>query len=177
MTPNERAIRLRLRDDFEYYAPRCLKIRTKSGKVQPFRLNAAQIYLHTQLEQQKAKTGKVRALVLKGRQQGCSTYVEGRFFQQTTHRRGTKAFILTHLDEATANLFGMAKRFYENCPEVVRPSLLASNAKELAFDRLDSGYKVSTAGSKGTGRSDTCKFACNTGSDSLLVDAGSMRSR
>ena len=158
MTPREKEIRLRLRDDFEYYAPRCLRIRTKSGKVQPFRLNAAQTYLHQQLEQQKAKTGKVRALVLKGRQQGCSTYTEGRFFQKTTHTRGTKAFILTHLDEATANLFGMAKRFYENCPEVVRPSLLASNAKELAFDRLDSGYKVRTAGSKGTGRSDTIQL-------------------
>ena len=92
MTPRERAIRLRLRDDFEYYAPRCLKIRTKNGAINPFRLNAAQIYLHGQLEQQRKKTGKVRALVLKGRQQGCSTYTEGRFFPKTTHRRGTRAY-------------------------------------------------------------------------------------
>ena len=158
MTPNERAIRLRLRDEFEYYAPRCLRIRTKSGKVDRFKLNAAQLYLHKQLEDQKARTGKVRALIVKGRQQGCSTYTEARFFHIVAHRRGMKAFILTHLDEATANLFGMAKRFYENCPEIVRPSLLASNAKELAFDKLDSGYKVSTAGSKGTGRSDTIQL-------------------
>jgi hypothetical protein len=158
MTPREREIRLRLRDDFIHYAPRCLKIRTKSGSVEPFRLNRPQLYLHTQLEQQRKQTGKVRALVLKGRQQGCSTYTEGRFFWRTTHGRGLKAFILTHLDEATSNLFGMAKRFYENCPEVVRPHLAASNAKELVFDRLDSGYKVSTAGSKGTGRSDTIQL-------------------
>lgn len=158
MTPREREIRLRLRDDLEYYAPRCLKIRAKSGAVYPFRLNAAQTYLHRRLEEQKAKTGKVRALVLKGRQQGCSTYTEGRFFHRVSHRRGTKAFILTHLDEATNNLFGMAKRFYEHCPEVVRPSLRASNAKELIFDKLDSGYKVGTAGSKGTGRSDTIQL-------------------
>src|SRR5580704_1778758 len=158
MTPNERAIRLRLRDDFEYYAPRCLKIRTKSGQIQPLRLNAAQLYLHGQIERQRKQTGRVRALVVKGRQQGCSTYTEGRFFWRSTHRRGMRAFILTHLDEATANLFGMAKRFYENCPEVVRPSLAASNAKELVFNRLDSGYKVGTAGSKGTGRSDTLQL-------------------
>ena len=158
MTPREKEIRLRLRDDLEYYAPRCLKIRTKAGAVQPFRLNAAQIYLHHQLEAQKAKTGRIRALVLKGRQQGCSTYTEGRFFQQVTHRRGTRAFILTHLDDATNNLFGMSKRFYEHCPEVVRTSLQASNAKELIFDKLDSGYKVSTAGSKGTGRGDTLQL-------------------
>src|SRR5262249_35093249 len=70
-------------------------------------------------------------------------------------RRGTRAFILTHMDDATNSLFGMAKRFYEHCPPVVRPSLKASNAKELIFDGLDSGYKVGTAGSKGTGRGET----------------------
>lgn len=158
MTPTERTIRLRLRNEFEYYAPRCLRIRTKTGAIKPLRLNEAQRFLHQKLEDQRAKTGKVRALVLKGRQQGCSTYTEGRFFWRATHQRGLKAFILTHLDEATANLFAMAKRFYENCPEVVRPSIAASNAKELVFDRLDSGYKVSTAGSKGTGRSDTIQL-------------------
>jgi hypothetical protein len=158
MTPTEKKIRLRLRDEFTYYAPRCLKIRTKSGTIEPFRLNRPQLHLHEMLEAQRAATGKVRALVLKGRQQGVSSYTEGRFFWRVTNRRGLKAFILTHLDEATANLFSMAKRFYENCPEVVRPSLAASNAKELIFDQLDSGYKVSTAGSKGTGRSDTIQL-------------------
>src|SRR4051794_21983843 len=121
MTPREREIRLRLRDDFAHYATKCLKIRTKSGSVYPFCLNFAQNYLHSKLEEQKALTKKVRALVLKGRQQGCSTYTEGRFFHKVTHRRGTRAFILTHLDEATNNLFGMAKRFYEHCPSLVRP--------------------------------------------------------
>jgi hypothetical protein len=158
MTPTERKIRLRLRDQFEYYAPRCLKIRTKNGSIMPFRLNRPQLYLHEMLERQRAATGKVRALVLKGRQQGVSSYTEGRFFWRVTNQRGLKAFILTHLDEATANLFSMAKRFYENCPEIVRPSIAASNAKELIFDQLDSGYKVSTAGSKGTGRSDTIQL-------------------
>lgn len=158
MTPAEKDKRRRLRDDFTYYAPRCLKIRTKAGTVKKFEINAAQTYLHNAIEEQRQRTGRVRALVLKGRQQGCSTYVEGRFFWKTSHRRGLKAFILTHMDEATANLFGMAKRYYENCPLVVRPALGASNAKELVFNLLDSGYKVSTAGSKGTGRSDTIQL-------------------
>jgi hypothetical protein len=158
MTPREKEIRLRLRDEFLYYAPRCLKIRTKAGAVGPFRINSAQLFLHKRIEEQKASTGLVRVLVVKGRQQGVSTYTEGRFFHRTTHNRGLKAFILTHVDDATNNLFGMAKRFYENCPEVVRPSLAASNAKELVFDKLDSGYKVGTAGSKGTGRGETIQL-------------------
>lgn len=158
LSEREREIRRRLRDDFTHYAPRCLRIRTKDGKVEPFALNDAQLYLHAKLEQQRERTGKIRALVLKGRQQGCSTYTEGRFFWKTSHRRGVKAFILTHLDEATTNLFNMAKRFYEHCPPLVRPSKAASNARELVFDRLDSGYKVGTAGSQGTGRGDTIQL-------------------
>jgi hypothetical protein len=158
LSDRERRIRQRLKDDFVHYAPRCLRIRTKDGKVEPFVLNDAQIYLHEKIEEQRRKTGKVRALVLKGRQQGCSTYTEGRFFWKTTHRRGTRAFILTHLDDATTNLFGMAKRFYDHCPPLVRPRRAASNAKELIFNKLDSGYKVGTAGSKGTGRSDTIQL-------------------
>ena len=157
-TTGRRAKRRRLRDDFPYYARKCLRIRTKAGAVEPFRLNDAQLYLHGRIEEQKFATGKVRAMVLKGRQQGCSTYTEGRFFHLVTHRRGVKAFILTHLDDATNNLFGMAKRFYENSPDGLRPSLRASNAKELIFDRLDSGYKVGTAGSKGTGRGETIQL-------------------
>ena len=116
MTQREKELRRRHRDDFEYYAPRCLKIRTKSGAIEPLELNSAQLYLHRALEAQKGQTGRVRAMILKGRQQGCSTYTEGRFFQRVTHYKGLRAFILTHKDEATAAIFGMAKRFYTHCP-------------------------------------------------------------
>jgi hypothetical protein len=155
---NEITIRQRLKDDFEHYAAKCLKVKTKEGTVSPFMLNDAQRYIHAQLEAQLKDTGSVRALILKGRQQGCSTYVEGRFFWKVTHRKGVSAFILTHLDEATTNIFAMAERFYTHCPELVKPSVSASNAKELIFDKLDSGYKVGTAKSKGTGRSQTLHY-------------------
>ncbi len=158
MSKRERAIRQRLKSDFAHYAAHCLKIRTKEGAVEPFRLNAAQRHIQAELDRQLAETGRVRALILKGRQQGCSTYVEGRFFWRVTHRRGTRAFILTHLDEATMTLFEMAKRFYEHCPPPVRPRLKASNARELVFDRLDSGYRIGTAGSRGAGRSQTIQY-------------------
>ena len=38
--------------------------------------------------------------------------------------------------------------YHEHCPVFVRPSTGAANAKELRFDKLDSGYKVGTAGSR-----------------------------
>lgn len=158
MTDREKAIRQKLKDDFEHYAPKCLRIRTKAGDVQNFRLNRSQAYLHERLENQLRTKGKVRALVLKGRQVGISTYISGRYYWKISHRRGVRAFILTHLDTASDNLFGMAKRYHENCPDLVKPQTGRANAKELSFELLDSGYKVATAGSAEVGRSETLQY-------------------
>ena len=158
MDEKERLIRLRLKNDFQHYARKCLKIRTKSGQVVPLELNEAQLYIHQKVENQRAQTGKVRAIILKGRQQGCSTYIEGRFYWRVSHTRGVRAFILTHEEEATNNLFELANRYHENCPALVKPSTSASNAKELHFDKLDAGYKVGTAGNKAVGRSSTVQL-------------------
>jgi hypothetical protein len=158
LTERELTIRRKLRDDFAHYAARCLKIRTKAGKVEPLALNRSQSYLHGQLEAQKAATGRVRALVLKGRQQGVSTYLGGRFYHRASHSRGVRVFILTHEQEATNNLFGMVERYHEHCPPLVKPATGAANAKELYFDKLDSGYAVGTAGTKSVGRSQTIQL-------------------
>ncbi|MDR5867933.1 hypothetical protein [Halomonas koreensis] len=158
MNDREREIRRKLKDDFEHYAPRALKIRTKRGRVEPFALNKAQRHIHACLEEQKRQTGKVRAILLKGRQQGASTYTEGRLYWLVSHRKGVRAFILTHEAESTAALFEMAERYHEHCPPLVKPTTGASNARELYFSRLDSGYKVGTAGNKAVGRGTTVQY-------------------
>ena len=150
--------RQRLKEDFAFYSKNCLFIRTKDKGTQPFVLNKAQQYIHEVIEKQRHHTGKVRAIILKGRQQGCSTYTEGRFIWRTTHARGVRAFILTHEEDASQNLFDMAKRYYDNLPSPIKPSSSASNSKELHFDLLDSGYKIGTAGNKSVGRSQTNQF-------------------
>jgi hypothetical protein len=151
-------IRQKLKNDFPHYASKCLKIRSKSGEITPFIFNKVQDYIHKKLEQQKGETSKVRALILKGRQEGCSTYVGGRFFHKVSHNFGIQAFILTHSLDATNNLFKMAQRYYENCPELVRPQVSTNNSKELIFGLLDSGYKVGTAENKLVGRSSTIQL-------------------
>lgn len=150
--------RKRLKSDFPFYARNCLSIRTKDSGLKPFLLNKAQLYIHSLIEKQREETGKVRAIVLKGRQQGCSTLVEGRFMWLTTHEKGVRAYILTHEDGASQNLFNMAKRYYENLPVYVKPSISAANAKELHFNTLDSGYQIGTAGNKTVGRSQTNQY-------------------
>lgn len=157
LSPEAAAALRRLLSDFPFYAERCLKIRT-TGAVEPFILNRAQRFIHERLEAQKAETGRVRALILKGRQMGCSTYVSARFYHRVAQSRGTRVFILTHEQEATDNLFGMVSRFHENVPPEMKPSTSLANAKELFFNRLDSGYKVGTAGTKAVGRSQTIQL-------------------
>lgn len=160
MSERERRNRARLATDYLYYAPRCLAILPKpddQGRrvLKKFEMNPAQLYMHERMEEQKARTGMVRALILKGRQQGASTLIGGRFYHKTANNVGQRTFILTHAEQATQNLFDMTKRYHENCPAPVRPYTGNSNAKEMIFPRLDSRYQVSTAGSKGAGRSAT----------------------
>lgn len=160
LSSREVLVRQRLKDDFIHYAERCLSIRPKDPRLgnQPLILNRAQEYLHQKLTEQKIRTGKVRALVLKGRQQGISTYIGGRFYHAVTHSKGLRCFILTHEQDATDNLFGMVERYHDNCPALVKPTTGAANAKELHFKRLDSGYAVGTAGTKAVGRSQTVQL-------------------
>lgn len=144
--------------DLKLFAQNFLHIRTKSGRIEKFTFNRAQEHLHKRLEDQKNATGKVRALVLKGRQQGCSTYVQARYFHKVITTRGLKAFILTHEAEATKNLFDMTKRYYDSLPPGLAPKADASSAKELLFKAFDSGYSVGTAGNKAVGRSQTIQL-------------------
>ena len=146
----------RLHAELPLFAEKCLKIKDKAGKIVPLRFNESQLYLHERLEQQKRATGKVRAIIAKGRQTTISTYVSARFYHKTSLNRGVETFILTHEQDATDNLFGMVSRFYEHSQ--LRPSTGASNAKELLFDKLDSGYSVGTAGNKAVGRSKTIRL-------------------
>lgn len=146
----------RMRSSFVDYAPLCLKIKTKAGTTVPLELNKAQLTAHKKIEEQRARTGKVRVLILKARQQGFSTYVGGRFYHRASLHPGTNVFILTHEQAATDNLFAMVSRYHAHSP--LKPATGAANAKELIFNKLDSGYSVATAGQKAVGRSKTIQL-------------------
>lgn len=145
-------------DDFNEFSRSFLKVKNKAGQIVPFTMNVAQQYVHRLLEKQKQELGYVRAVILKGRQQGISTYIEGRFFHRTVTNHGVRALILTHEQNATDNLFGMTQRYLENYPDQLKPQLGAANAKELVFSKLDSSFSVATAGNRGAGRSATAQL-------------------
>jgi hypothetical protein len=147
----------KLRSDFPYFCRRCLRIRTKTGEVVPFVLNASQLRLHEKLEAQKALTGRVRAIVVKARQVGISTMIQARYYHRLWRSKyALRAYILTHEAQATENLFAMAQRFHSlHPPALGQPPLERGNAKELLFADNQCGYMVATAGTKETGRSAT----------------------
>ena len=150
------------------YIESCLKIKTKSGTVVPFRLNDAQRKLYAVAKRQQDAGKPVRLIILKARQLGFSTLTEGLIFHACATRRNVNALIVAHREDATANLFRMSKLFYDELPAPVKPMLRASNAQELIFENpsklrserearpgLRSRIRCATAGGRGIGRSDT----------------------
>ena len=136
------------------FAKQCLKIRDKEGTVDFFPgFNSAQKYLHNRLQEQLRDKGFVRAIILKGRQQGISTYTAIRYYRKASLFRGVNVYILSHEQTASDSLFKIVDRFQTHNP--IKPSTGIANVKELEFDKMDSSYTVATAGQKAGGRSKT----------------------
>jgi hypothetical protein len=112
----------------------------------------AQMMLHHFIEDIRKAGQLVRICVVKGRQQGVSTYTAARFLHKTTLNPGISVFILAHISKSTDYLFDMVKRMYTNLPDPLRPSIERSNKKELKFGKIDSEYGLGTAGAQDVGR-------------------------
>ena len=160
---NPQTIHDRLQNDFPFFAAHCLRIKTKAGNLDPFKFNAAQTYLHEQIEKQIREIGKARILIVKGRQQGCSTYIAGRYYHRATRKPGQSIFILSHEAETTKKLFRIVERYHENCPTAARPETEIANKKEFLFKSLSSEYAIGTAGNENVGRGGTVQ--CFHGSE------------
>src|SRR5262249_13539805 len=136
-------------NDFEFFS-QVLQIRPKGGALVPFVLNAAQRKIYRAIEEQRAKTGRVRAVILKGRQVGCTTLIAGMHFHQMIYKPGLRTAIIAHERLASSNIREMIQRFYDHLPEDRKPPISVSNAHQLTFDRLDSGFQIYVAGLEGS---------------------------
>ena len=158
INPDILAAHIKLKNDFNLFSPSCLRIRGKKGGLHPFTMNRAQMYLHDIAERQLADRGWVRINVLKGRQQGVSTYVAGRFFHKVIHSYGVLAYIFAHKRPSAKALFDIAKRYYDELPPWIKPQVSKYNYDELYFDLLGSGYKTGSSYDKESGRGDTIQL-------------------
>lgn len=142
------------------YIETYLKIKDKNSKLIPFKLNKPQQKLYDALSEQYKQGKPKRAIVLKARQMGFSTLTEAIIFKETANHSNITSAIVAHKDDATANLYEMFNRYYDNLPNAIKPVKSRGNAKELVFnDRegkgLNSKVKCYTAMGQGVGRSDT----------------------
>jgi hypothetical protein len=148
-----------LKTSLPYFASELLRILPKAGGLaEPFVFNKAQLRLHDILEDQLARTGMVRAVILKSRQLGISSYTAARLFKKTLETPGFKTSIIAHQKPASAHLFDIVKRFADLMPVDRRPSIGTSNAQSLVFNATDSSYAVSVATESGSGRSSTSQL-------------------
>ena len=149
---------------FKYY----IKIVNKDGEQVPFVVNPIQQKIDDKINELEAKGIPARIIVLKARQEGVSTYTQGKFVCRTVKNSNRNALVVAHRDDSTSSIFGKAKYMTANLPPHIQPLQKASNARELIFDvpasykgkqqGLNSMIKVQTAGSEGIGRSDTYHY-------------------
>ena len=105
----------KLKADLPLFAAEMLKIRPKDVIASPIVslvYNRTQLSVHRAAEDQIRRTGRVRALVGKGRKTTVSTYVISRGFHRTIFNRGYSAYIMAQAQETADELFDMVKRFH-----------------------------------------------------------------
>ena len=154
--------------DFTAFAEEQIKIITKDASQGfiPFAFNECQKRITEALRKQQEETGRVRAIILKARQQGISTYCSGRVFWKTYFQQHTRSVVLAH-DSATSDaLFTMSKNLIKNMGGELSPEEITSNAKEIKIkspaypDKEAIGsYRLYTAGSPEAGRGTTPTIA------------------
>lgn len=141
--------------NYSVFAEKYLKIKTKDGRIIPFKFNSAQIKVNKIVENAIKEGKPQKFIILKARQEGISTYFSGRIFWRNITHKFWKAAVVGHVKDASNNLFDMTKRFWEYLDELLQPSIQASNEKKLSFSKLKSEMKVFTAeGGDSVGRSD-----------------------
>lgn len=155
MTPKQIETRKRLRDDFTFYCLTCVKIRTKDGTIEPLRLNTVQQRFVERIIDQQERTGKVRFVVVKARQQGLSTVISAWQYWWLSQRKAQKGLVMAHEADSTTTLFDMYHRIHSNVPKIIQPTTKYSSRTELVFSELDSGLRVATAGGRGVARGET----------------------
>ncbi len=124
-----------------------LKILDKQKNLVPFTWNKAQADFHSK------RTG--RDLILKARQLGMSTYIQGELFRRAVTSTRT-TMTLAHDADTTAKLRLMADRFYEHCKfGSVQPLRKYASASLTTYPEFDTAVSVATAGNVEAGRGGT----------------------
>lgn len=165
MTKNELFL-WKVHNDPVFYIENFLKIKDKNSKLVPFTLNDGQKQVMEAIKKNEKEGNPHKYIILKARQMGMSTLIQGLIFHNTTTNQYKNSMIVSYEDKSTQNLFGMSKLFYDELPTPIKPMLRHSNERALTFENSDNNERsknpglrskmtVATAGSTNVGRSST----------------------
>lgn len=145
------------RNNFEAFATEQVKILPKDSSQGfiKFEFNDAQRIINQKIEEQLRTTGKVRAIILKARQMGISTFTCARVFWKAYLYEYQKNVVMAHDAATSDSLFNMSRNLIGYMDQEFVPELETSNAKEIKFKHNHSGYRLYTAGSPEAGRGTT----------------------
>lgn len=145
----------RLRQNLDLYCRAALVIRTKLAQFKPLELNEAQRIVQHELSTQLKETGRIRAIVLKARQEGVSTLVAARFFRAIHLWPGIVAMVIADSLTRAGALYDIYDRYYNNLPPELKPNRVRrANQRSVKFDH-DSELMVRPATDKEAGRAIT----------------------
>lgn len=137
------------RRDFPLFAEEQLKIKTiHPGEVLPLRFNMGQQMLHDKMERQKKKLGYIRAVLLKGRQLGGSTYSQARVFHDTIFTPNFSTLLIAVDEASTSKIFNISRDFFDFMDDDLRPMNRLSNKKELVFENPNARLRGTNPGLK-----------------------------
>jgi hypothetical protein len=150
--------RARLTDDFPFYARAVLKINDR-GKLVPFVLRPAQLELWAMLARQRAKGEPMRAIILKARKLGFSTFAQGLLLQRTTLRPLHSSIVVAHNSQTAGVIVQMAELMYASLPDIedeqlqLKPPIAnRRRMKEIVFGEPDRFAGISAVNEFGANR-------------------------
>jgi len=135
---------------------RNLKIVNKRSDVVPLIHNIAQLRVNNTIRLQINAGLPVMVIVLKARQEGISTFFEGKIFENINRYANRYACVVSADDKSTTKVFRMCERFQEEMPLELKRPTDRTNAREIRYSMPHrSGILCQTAGTKVLGRGGT----------------------
>lgn len=169
----QQAIRERLKTDCPFWSKHCATILNESKQPVPLIARPWQLEFDAALEKQRLAGMPQRAIILKARKLGFSTWVQARFMQRVTQFPFQYALTIAHLQSSAGVLADMAELMYDRLPTEeqlgmgfsIRPNKIGSGRARNGNRYMTLGerersveasvYETGTAGAKGGGRAST----------------------
>lgn len=144
--------------DFGYFSSERLKIIDKWGVLVNFRQNSPQLKLDLAIQKQREKGKPIRVCLLKARQWGGSTKIEGHIFRDSILKSNRSSMIVAHDLDSARHLREMSYRYYEYY-DFPKPKLKRESDKWWKFQHkiegrsADSHLRIDTADELSAGHS------------------------